>query len=98
MAQENQKLKDDKTLEYDKLKVDIYNAETQRIRALSDNMVDGNDIELQAIQNVLSTGTQLHDAFLKAEQQGHQQEMDVGNQQLQAQSQAQTAQPQEGAM
>jgi hypothetical protein len=34
--------------------IEWYNAETQRIRALSDNMVDGNDIELNAISEILA--------------------------------------------
>ena len=33
--------------------VAVYNAETQRIRALSDNQVDGNQLELNAIDQVL---------------------------------------------
>ena len=50
---ENEQLKADKTLEALKLQIDVYNAETQRIRALSDNMVDGNQLELDAIDNIL---------------------------------------------
>lgn len=86
LAQENQALKMDKSIELEKLEIDKYNAETQRIRALSDNMVDGNNIELQGIKNILDAGLQIHGASLKEEQQGHQQEMDRSNQSLQAKS------------
>lgn len=46
-AQELQQLKADRQVEW-------YNAETQRIRALSDNMVDGNATELNAIKEILT--------------------------------------------
>jgi hypothetical protein len=44
----------------EKLEIDRYNAETQRIRALSDNMVDGNDLELQAIKHILDESDAQH--------------------------------------
>lgn len=47
VSQELQQLKADRSVEW-------YNAETQRIRALSDNMVDGNTLELNAISEILS--------------------------------------------
>lgn len=64
LAQENQQLKTDKEIEFKQLIIDVYNAETQRIRALSDNMVDGNDIELQGIKTILDSGLKLHGASL----------------------------------
>lgn len=60
LRQENEALKNDKTIEAEKLVIDRYNAETQRIRALSDNEVDGNKLELDAIKNILDTSTKLH--------------------------------------
>lgn len=75
LQQENQQLKTDKDIDYKKLLVDLYNAETQRIRALSDNEVDGNNIELAAIKNIVDSGFKLHSAALSQEQQEHQQEM-----------------------
>lgn len=54
MQQELQKMQmklDDKDRELD---IKEYDAVTQRIRALSDNMVDGNDIELRAISETLA--------------------------------------------
>jgi hypothetical protein len=76
LQHENQLLKEDKEIALKKLIVDVYNAETQRIRALSDNMVDGNNIELQGIKNILDTGLSLHSAGLEADNQAHGQMMD----------------------
>lgn len=59
MQQENQMLKTDKTLDFEKIKVDQYNAETQRIRALSDHDVDGNNLELNAIKSILDASVKL---------------------------------------
>ena len=75
LAQENQQLKTDKEIEYKNLMVAVYNAETQRIRALSDNMVDGNSIELDGIKSILDGGLQLHEADMKANAQEHGQGM-----------------------
>ena len=93
LQHENQLLKEDKEIDLKKLIVDVYNAETQRIRALSDNMVDGNNIELQGIKNILDTGLSLHDAGLKADAQEHSQGMAEKQHELseaQAAQQAQT--------
>lgn len=46
LQQENEQLKAKHDIEW-------YNAETQRIRALSDNMVDGNQMEMDAIKSIL---------------------------------------------
>ena len=75
LQHENQLLKEDKEIDLKKLIVDVYNAETQRIRALSDNMVDGNNVELQGIKNILDTGLSLHSAGLEADNQAHGQMM-----------------------
>jgi hypothetical protein len=47
VSQELETMKMDREIEW-------YNAETQRIRALSDNEVDGNDMEMRAIENILN--------------------------------------------
>lgn len=57
--QELQALKADKTLEGQKLVIDEYNAKTQRIRALSDNMVDNQQLELTAIAHILEGSKEL---------------------------------------
>ena len=75
LQHENQLLKEDKDIEYKKLIVDLYNAETQRIRALSDNMVDGNNIELNAIQQIVDHGLKLNEADMSKQAQDHSQMM-----------------------
>jgi len=66
LAAENQQLKTDKTIDIEKLEIDKYNAETQRIRALSDNMVDGNQLELSAIDSILKHSVALNGQEQKA--------------------------------
>lgn len=56
---ENKELKADKTLDFKKLEIDSYNAETQRIRALSDHEVDANAMEMGAIQAILDGSKEL---------------------------------------
>jgi len=68
LQQENETLKTDRDIDYKKLMLDLYNAETQRIRALSDNEVDGNNIELEGIKTILDSGLKLHGAALQQEQ------------------------------
>jgi len=41
-------------IEREKIPIEVYNAETQRIRALSDNMVDGTQLEQNAIAEILA--------------------------------------------
>jgi len=53
LLQENQQLKADKTIDFMKVQVESYNAETKRIAALSDNAVDANSLELQGIKHIL---------------------------------------------
>ena len=75
LQHENQLLKEDKEIELKKIIVDVYNAETQRIRALSDNMVDGNPTELADLQNIVNTGLDVHKAVLAEDAQSHSQMM-----------------------
>lgn len=75
LVQENQQLKTDKDIEYKKLLVDLYNAETQRIRALSDNEVDGNETELNGIKAILEGGLKLHSSALEQDSKEHERDM-----------------------
>lgn len=68
MMQENEQLKTDRDLEYKKLNIDLYNAETLRIRALSDNEVDGNEIQLKAIEKIVDAGFKLKESDIKERQ------------------------------
>lgn len=58
---ENKELKADKTIDFEKLRIDAYNAETQRIRALSDHEVDANQMEMDAIKTILDGSKSLDD-------------------------------------
>lgn len=75
LAQENQQLKTDREIDVKKLVIDVYNAETQRIRALSDNMVDGNNIELNAIKSIVDGGLRLTKADVEIDAHEHGKEM-----------------------
>jgi len=50
---ENHELKTKHDIEEAKLKIDAYNAETLRIKALSDNQVDATKLEQDAIKMIL---------------------------------------------
>ena len=86
-----QLMKEDKEIELKKLIIAVYNAETLRIRALSDNQVDGNQMEMQGIQQILDTSFQLHDTAMGTQQQIHAQDMAQQQQNLAQQAQAQQA-------
>ena len=53
LQMENQTLQMELKDKQEELEIDRYNAETQRIRALSDHQVDGNQMEMNAIQKIL---------------------------------------------
>lgn len=55
LQSENEALKNDKQIDFLKVKIDEYDAITQRIRALSDHLVDDNSQALQAIQILLNS-------------------------------------------
>lgn len=59
LQEENFKLKAEKIAGDEDREVDMYNAETQRIRALSDHEVDANQMEMDAIQMILDSSTKL---------------------------------------
>ena len=98
LMQENQQLKMDKEIDLKKLIIDVYNAETQRIRALSDNMVDGNDIELKAIQSIVDGGLKLTKADVEIDAHEHGKQMaerqqDAAEQQAAAQQNTPASDP-----
>lgn len=76
LQEENKSLKADKTIDFKKLEIDGYNAETQRIRALSDNMVDGNQMEMDAIQTILDSSHKLDQQEIQMAQAEHTASMD----------------------
>lgn len=68
LRSENQSLKADKTIDAMKLEIDKYNAETQRIKALSDHEVDANNVEMQAVQMILDGSKTLDEHDLRREE------------------------------
>lgn len=65
---ENKELKADKTIDFKKLEIDAYNAETQRIRALSDHEVDANQMEMDAIGMILDGSKTLDEHDMRREE------------------------------
>lgn len=88
---ENKSLKADKTLEFKKLEISSYDATTKRISALSDNQVDGNPMEMSALQMILDGSKTLDEHDIKREEndRAHQRELlKITNQQQQAEQNA----------
>ncbi len=72
---ENKELKADKAIDEKKLVIDAYNAETQRIRALSDHEVDGNNMEQNAIKMILDSTTRLDEHDMQRDNDAHSREL-----------------------
>jgi Phage P22-like portal protein len=94
LMQENQQLKVDKEIDLKKLIIDVYNAETQRIRALSDNQVDAELSERGDIQAILEGGLKLTKADMEIDAHEHGKQMSEQQQQMSEQQQMQVAQAQ----
>lgn len=77
LTMENATLKLQAKNDADKHNVDIYNAETQRIRALSDNQVDGNQMEMNAIQMILDGSRSLDEHDMQRAQAARQHMMET---------------------
>jgi regulator of replication initiation timing len=65
---ENMELKTDRSIDTKKLEIDEYNAQTQRIRALSDHWVDQEQLQQTAIKNILEGSKEIDSLDLKAEE------------------------------
>lgn len=68
LEMENATLKLEAKNDADKHQIDIYNAETQRIRALSDNEVDGNAMEMEAIKMIIDGSKTLDEHDIKRDE------------------------------
>lgn len=66
--EENKSLKTDKTIDFKKLEIDAYNAQTQRIRALSDHEVDANQMEMDAIKTIIDGSKTLDEHDMRREE------------------------------
>jgi hypothetical protein len=64
---ENEGLKLDMKNKEDKNRVDIYNAESTRIKALSDHEVDANQMEMDAIKMIIDGSKALDDQDIQRE-------------------------------
>jgi len=73
LSQENHDLKQKHDIDLEKLEIERYNAETQRIRALSDNMVDDTQLEQNAIAEILQHSRE--EAAREQEMEKHEKEM-----------------------
>jgi len=67
LAQENEKLKSDKSIDLEKLKIDAYNAQTLRIRAMSDHEVDAQKLQMEGIEMILENSVKLDEMDIKRE-------------------------------
>jgi hypothetical protein len=65
---ENKELKADKTIDFKKLEIDSYNAETARIKALSDHEVDANEMEFKAIQAIIDGSAKLDEQDIRRDE------------------------------
>lgn len=95
LAAENQQLKADKTIEFKKLEIDSYNAETQRIRALSDHEVDKTKMNMDAIKTIIDGSKTLDEHDIRREENEFKRELrSRAEEQAQAQAQARARAPQ----
>lgn len=89
LAAENQQLKADKTIEFKKLEIDSYNAETQRIRALSDHEVDKTKMNMDAIKTIIDGSKTLDEHDIRREENEFKRELrSRAEEQAQAQARA----------
>lgn len=74
LQQENVQYKLDKSIDEKKLLIDTYKAETDRIKALSDNEVDANEMEMKALGLILDGSKTLDEHDMKREEHEHSKE------------------------
>lgn len=95
LAQENQQLKTDRSIDLQKLEIDKYNAESQRMRFLSDHEVDNDKIEKDYLALMLQGAKDVEDLDLRDAAEGTKadiQKSSLAQKNAQAQSKAQTQQ------
>jgi len=73
---ENQELKMDKTIEFKKLEIQSYDAETKRIHALNQDFGKETEIEMKAIERILDGATTLDEHDIQRAQLSHSMTMD----------------------
>lgn len=68
---ENQQLKTDKTLDFKKLEIDSYNAQTKRIQALNEDQGKAQEFEYKAIQTMVDGAQTVDEHDIQREQMAH---------------------------
>jgi len=84
LTMENMELKQDKTLEFKKLEIDSFDAQTKRIAALNRNFGVEDPSETEAIKEILNKAGELDIHDLERAKFGHQVEMDHKAHELQS--------------
>ena len=79
LAQENQQLKNDKTLEFKKLEIMSYDSETKRIAAIAQDRGNEKQFELDAMSKLLDGSTKLDEHDIQRQQLTHSAIMDHKN-------------------
>jgi hypothetical protein len=79
LQSENQQLKMDKTIEFKKLEIQSYEAETKRISALNSDRGTADQMEYQAIAQLLKSSQALDEHDIQRRQMLHQETMDHAN-------------------
>lgn len=77
LQQENQQLKDDKTIDFKELEIKAYDAETKRIQALNQDRGNMNEFELKAITKLIDSSKDLDEHDIQRAQLAH--NMDMAN-------------------
>lgn len=71
LQMENQQLKMDKTLEFKKIEIDSYNAETKRIQALNEDQGKAQEFEYKAVQSIIDGSAKLDEHDIQRQQMAH---------------------------
>jgi len=79
LQQENQALKADKTIDFKKLEIQSYDAETKRIQALNQDRGMADNMEYQAIAKLLDASKALDEHDIQRRQMQHNEIMDHAN-------------------
>ena len=79
LQQENQALKADKTIDFKKLEIQSYDAETKRIQALNQDRGMADNMEYQAIAKLLDASKALDEHDIQRRQMQHKEVMDHAN-------------------
>lgn len=77
LQQENQQLKTDKTIDFKKLEIESYNAETKRIQALNEDQGKAQEFEYKAVQSILDGAETVDEHDIQRQQMAHSHNMEA---------------------